>query len=77
MEMMEISWIFQHGYRVVERKNLTRVWFVCKYCHTHRVIDVGGSGIFDVTRATILAATYLSQQRRGYMLLKDGVKQQQ
>jgi hypothetical protein len=28
------------------------VWFVCKYCHTHKVIYAGGSGRFDVTRAT-------------------------
>jgi hypothetical protein len=28
------------------------VWFVCKYCHTHKVSCAGGSGIFDVTRAT-------------------------
>jgi hypothetical protein len=69
------SWIFRHGYRVVERKDPSRVWFVCKYCHTHKVIDAGGSGIFDVTRATTAAATHLSQQRRGYMLLKDGIKQ--
>ncbi|KAI2483714.1 hypothetical protein Ptr902_06031 [Pyrenophora tritici-repentis] len=52
-------------------------WFVCKYCHTHKVIDAGGSGIFDVTRATTAAATHLSQQRRGHMLSKDGIKRPQ
>jgi hypothetical protein len=71
------SWIFRHGYHVVEGKNPTRVWFVCKYCHTHKVIDAGGGGIFDVTKATTSAATHLSQQRRGHMLTKDGVKQHQ
>jgi hypothetical protein len=70
------SWIFQHGYCVVERKNPSRVWFVCKYCHTHKVIDAGGGGMFNVTKATTAAATHLSQQRRGHMLAKDGVKQQ-
>ena len=52
------------------------MWFVCKYCHTHKVIDAGGGGMFDVTRATTAAATHLSQQRRGHMPAKDGVKQQ-
>ena len=70
------SWIFRHGYRVVERKDPSRVWFVYKYYYTHKVIDAGGGGMFDVTRATTAAATHLSQQRRGYMLAKDGVKQQ-
>ncbi|KAG9378481.1 hypothetical protein A1F94_011597 [Pyrenophora tritici-repentis] len=36
------SWIFQHGYRVVELYDQNRVWFVCKYCHIHKVIDTGG-----------------------------------
>ncbi|KAI1506889.1 hypothetical protein Ptr86124_014175 [Pyrenophora tritici-repentis] len=40
------SWIFQHGYRVVELYDQNRVWFVCKYCHIHKVIDTGGSGVF-------------------------------
>jgi hypothetical protein len=71
------SWIFRHGYPVVERKDPSRAWFVCEYCHTHKVIDSGGGGMFDVTRATTAAATHLSQQRRGHMLAKDGVKQRQ
>lgn len=71
------SWIYQHGYRVVERKNPSRVWFVCKYCHTHKAIDAGGSGMFDVTRATTAAATHLGQQRHGHRLTKSGIKQQQ
>ena len=54
------SWIFKHSYCVVKRKNPNKVWFVCKYCHTHKVIDARGSGIFDVTKATSAAAAYLS-----------------
>ncbi|KAI1565665.1 hypothetical protein PtrEW13061_011901, partial [Pyrenophora tritici-repentis] len=50
------SWIFQHGYRVVELYDQNRVWFVCKYCHIHKVIDTGGSGVFDVSKATSSAA---------------------
>jgi hypothetical protein len=53
------------------------VWFVCKYCHTHKVIDGGGSGIFDVTKATSAAAAHLSQQKQGHMLSKEGIKRLQ
>ncbi|KAG9381305.1 Dimer-Tnp-hAT domain containing protein [Pyrenophora tritici-repentis] len=42
------SWIFQHGYRVVELYDQNRVWFVCKYCHIHKVIDTGGSGVLTL-----------------------------
>jgi hypothetical protein len=44
---------------------------------TPKVIDSGGSGIFDVTKATTAAATHLSQQRQGHMLPKDGIKRSQ
>ncbi|RYN60368.1 hypothetical protein AA0117_g13081 [Alternaria alternata] len=54
------SWIFRHGYRVVERSKPSKVWFICRYCHTHKVIDAGGSGVFDVSRATSAAASHLS-----------------
>ncbi|KAF2832721.1 hypothetical protein CC86DRAFT_313931 [Ophiobolus disseminans] len=54
------SWIFRHGYRVVKRNNLSKIWFVCKHCYTHKVIDASGGGLFDVTKATSAAANYLS-----------------
>ncbi|KAG9375521.1 hypothetical protein A1F94_013912 [Pyrenophora tritici-repentis] len=54
------SWIFQHGYRVVELYDQNRVWFVCKYCHIHKVIDTGGSGVFDVSKATSSAQLILA-----------------
>jgi hypothetical protein len=47
---------------------------VCKYCHQHKLIDVGGSGIFEVTRATSLLAAYLSLNTRGYEYTKDSLK---
>jgi hypothetical protein len=50
---------------------------VCKHCHTHKVIDAGGGGLFDVTKATSAAATHLGQQRGGHALSKDGIKQRQ
>ncbi|KAA8619411.1 Dimer-Tnp-hAT domain-containing protein [Pyrenophora tritici-repentis] len=68
------SWIFQHGYRVVELYDQNRVWFVCKYCHIHKVIDTGGSGVFDVSKATSSAAAHLGLQKRGHGFTKDGLK---
>tara|TARA_R110002003_G_scaffold101_3_gene8097 strand:+ start:1419 stop:2252 length:834 start_codon:yes stop_codon:yes gene_type:complete len=70
------SWIFQHGYRVVERNAPDRIWFVCKYCHTRKVIDAGGAGLFDVTRATSSAAAHLGQRKVGHNLTKTGQRQE-
>lgn len=68
------SWIFRYGYRVVERQATKRIWFVCKYCHIHKIIDAGGGGLFNITQATTSAATHLSQPKRGHNLTKDGPK---
>ncbi|KAI1522449.1 Dimer-Tnp-hAT domain containing protein, partial [Pyrenophora tritici-repentis] len=68
------SWIFRYGYRVVERQATNRIWFVCKYCHIHKIIDAGGGGLFNITQATTSAATHLSQPKRGHNLTKDGPK---
>lgn len=69
-----LSWIFQHGYRVVERNNPSKVWFVCKYCHTHKIVN---SGTFNVSRATSAAAFHLGQLKRGHLHSKDSPKQRQ
>ncbi|KAG9382295.1 hypothetical protein A1F94_007949 [Pyrenophora tritici-repentis] len=68
------SWIFQYGYRVVERHATSRIWFVCKYCHVHKTIDAGRGGLFNITQATTSAATHLSQPKPGHNLTKDGPK---
>jgi hypothetical protein len=47
---------------------------VCKYCHQHKLINVGGSGIFKVTRATSSSAAHLSLNTRGHGYTKDGPK---
>ena len=47
---------------------------MCKYCHQHKLINIGGSGIFEVTRATSLAAAHLSLNTRGHGYIKDGLK---
>jgi hypothetical protein len=70
------SWVFQHGYYVVERKNPGKLWFVCNHCHNYKVVDAGGPGgpgMFDVSRATS-AAAHLSLRRRGHMIGRDGTK---
>ncbi|KAG9383239.1 hypothetical protein A1F94_005150 [Pyrenophora tritici-repentis] len=64
------SWIFQHGYRVVELYDQNRVWFVCKYCHIHKVIDTGGSGVFDGSnslRQTLETGVAVSQEAANAM----------
>lgn len=71
------SWKFRYVYHTVKRSNPNKVWLVCKYCHTHKTIDAGGAGIFDVSRATPAVSTHLSQQKRGHMQSKEGVKQRQ
>jgi hypothetical protein len=62
------SWIYQHGYRVVKRSNPKSVWFVCRYCHSHKVF---GGGLYDITRATSAAATHLRKAARGHGLSND------
>jgi hypothetical protein len=47
---------------------------VCKYCHQHKLINVEGSGIFKVTRATSLSAAYLGLNTRGHGYTKAGPK---
>jgi hypothetical protein len=71
------SWIYRHGYCVTEVKDPSKIWFVCRYCHQHKVIDAGSGGLFDVTKATTAAATYLAQQRRGHSHTQLSVRVQQ
>jgi hypothetical protein len=67
------SWIYQHGYCVVERNDPNKIVFICKYCHLHR--QPGGR--LDVSQATTSAATHLGLRRSGHNLSSDGVKQLQ
>lgn len=68
------SWIYRYSYRVALRRDHTKIWFVCKYCHEHKIIDAGGSGLFDVSNATSAASTHLGQNVRGHGYHKDGKK---
>ena len=51
------SWIYAHGYRVMRADALTRIFWVCKYCHIHKAAPI----IIDSTRATSSAAAHLAQ----------------
>lgn len=69
------SWIFRHGYCVALRKDIRQTWFICGYCHQHKIIESGGPSAYDVSLATSAAATYLGQDKRGNNLTKNGVQQ--
>ncbi|KAF2180466.1 hypothetical protein K469DRAFT_481119, partial [Zopfia rhizophila CBS 207.26] len=49
------SWIFRHGYRLALISNPARTFFICKYCHKHRILDLIGEGKYDVTKSTAAA----------------------
>jgi hypothetical protein len=69
------SWIFRHGYRVALLKDSKHIWFICRYCHQHKIIDSGGAGAYDVSIATSAAAKHLGLKKRGHNLIRNGVKQ--
>ncbi|KAF2830926.1 hypothetical protein CC86DRAFT_464121 [Ophiobolus disseminans] len=46
------SWVYLHGYCVVLRKQPDRVFFVCRYCHDHKIVDCGGGGLYKTTTST-------------------------
>jgi hypothetical protein len=56
--LRKISWIYQHGYRLVSRADLSRVWFVCHLCHKRKAVG-SQQGIVDTTLATSSAAYHL------------------
>jgi hypothetical protein len=64
------SWIYQYGYRVVHQDRPTRQFWVCKYCHIHKL----PSTIIDVSQATSSAAAHLGQAAKGHNLDRMGTK---
>jgi hypothetical protein len=68
------SWVYRYSYRLTLLKARTSKWFVCKYCHQHKIIDAGGAGLFNVTKATSSAAAHLGLNQRSHNLTKDGLK---
>jgi hypothetical protein len=60
------SWIYRYGWRVALIKDPDRIFFVCRHCHKHRIIDCGGGGIYETTKAPSSAARHLEEERRGH-----------
>ncbi|KAF2190346.1 hypothetical protein K469DRAFT_481386, partial [Zopfia rhizophila CBS 207.26] len=56
------SWIYRHGYQVCLRSNPDRIYFICRYCHQHKV-----------TLSTSTAAAYLQANQRGHNHTPSGV----
>lgn len=66
------SWVFRYGYRVALRKDLERTFFICKYCHQRKILDVSGIGMAEVTYATSSASAHLATDKPGHRLTKLG-----
>ncbi|KAF2188732.1 hypothetical protein K469DRAFT_737472 [Zopfia rhizophila CBS 207.26] len=66
------DWIYRHGYRVCLRSNPERIYFICRYCHQHKIIDAGGQGKYEVTLSTSTAAAHLQSNRRGHNYTLSG-----
>ena len=49
-------------------------WFICRYCHQHKIMDGGGPGAYNVSSATS-AAAHLRLNKRGHNLTKNDAKQ--
>jgi hypothetical protein len=60
------SWVYRYGWRVALIQDPDRVFFVCRYCHEHKIIDCGGAGIYETTKAPSSAARHLEEKRRGH-----------
>jgi hypothetical protein len=60
------SWVYRHGYRVALLKDLSRLFFVCRYCHERKIIDAGGGGIYKTTRSTSTSQRHCENQKCGH-----------
>jgi hypothetical protein len=60
------SWVYRYGWRVALIKDPDRIFFVCRHCHKHKIIDCGGGGIYETTKAPSSAARHLEEKRRGH-----------
>ena len=69
------SWVFKHGYRVASKLEPERTFFICKYCHQHKIMDATGEGVCEVTYATSSAMKHLGRNQQGHNITKAGKKQ--
>ncbi|KAF1936320.1 hypothetical protein EJ02DRAFT_298222, partial [Clathrospora elynae] len=60
------SWVYCYSWRVALIKDPGCIFFVCYYCHEHKVIDCRGGGIYKTSKAPSLAARHLKEKRRGH-----------
>jgi len=44
------SWVYRYGWRVALSKDPDRIFFVCRHCYNHKIVDCGGGGIYETTR---------------------------
>ncbi|OCK94900.1 uncharacterized protein K441DRAFT_558701, partial [Cenococcum geophilum 1.58] len=64
--------IFKYSYWCQSRVNINQIVFIYKYCHTYKIINCGGVGQYNITRATLAAAGYLKANTRGHGYNKNG-----
>jgi hypothetical protein len=65
-----MSWIYQHGYRIMHMDKINKTFWLCKYCHIHKNPVM----LIDVTQATTSAVTHLGHPIQGHNLTYMGVK---
>lgn len=66
------SWIYKHGYRVCLRRAPDQIYFICAYCHQHKIIDRGRCGKYNVTLSTSAAGSHLERNVKGHRYTPDG-----
>jgi hypothetical protein len=65
------SWVYRHGYRVVHRKDPTRIFWICHWCHKHKLTDIS-KGVYNTTSACSAAMRHLSEDRPGHRIHAPG-----
>ncbi|KAF1965188.1 hypothetical protein BU23DRAFT_593786 [Bimuria novae-zelandiae CBS 107.79] len=65
------SWVYRHGYRVAHRKHPTRIFWICHWCHKHKLTDIG-RGVYNTSSACSAAARHLSEDKPGHRILAPG-----
>lgn len=62
------SWVYRHGYRVALKRDPTRIFFVCRYCHKNYI----PGGIYETTKSTSSAGQHCMGNARGHGLTPTG-----
>jgi hypothetical protein len=56
------SWVYRYGWHVTLLKDPDRIFFVCRYCHKHRL----KGGVYEATRSPTSAARHLEERKHGH-----------